>query len=266
MTALPPAGAPDVLYVLDLSAWVHRYWATTQGRAAHGFASFLGRILRERQPAYAAVCADLPFPTFRHDLAPELYKAQRADKEPALLERLRWARELSEDVWGVRVISKRGYEADDLIAALASRAVAQGLRVVIVALDKDLMQLVDDSRVVMWDGREKVWGTSEVHEKFGVYPHQLGDYLALVGDAADNVPGVRSIGPRAARDILEACGDLTTALHQAGAAKGSRGIFESASGWRNALKKHASTARLCRELVALASDAPLPFTVEDCRL
>ena len=266
MTALPLAGGDSVLYVFDLSAWVHRYWATMGGRAAHGWAQFVGRILREQQPTHAVVCADLPFPTFRHDLAPDIYKAQRADKDPALLERLRWARELCEDVWGVRVVSRRGFEADDLIAAATTQAVERGLRVVIVALDKDLLQLVDGERVVMWDAKTQVWGPDEVLAKFGVLPSQLGDYLALVGDKADNVPGVRGLGPKAAQDILRACGDLSTALQRASARKGERGIFESEKGWRTKLARNADTARLCRQLVALASDAPLSCTIDDLRL
>ncbi len=248
---LPPAGAPDVLYVFDLSCWVHRFWATMQHACWRGWAGMLGRVLRERRPGRVAVCADLPFPTFRHELAPDLYKSARLPKEAGLLERLRWCREVPEDVFGVRVVSQRGFEADDIIAALVRAQLADGGRAVIVGLDKDLLQLVDrDRRVVMWDGKAKVWGPHEVHTRWGVWPCQLGDYLALAGDTADNVPGVRGVGPKTAVGILKAHANLDAALAHHPSLRG-----ETAK----------RAARLSRSLVALA-DPVLGFDMEELRV
>src|SRR6185436_140660 len=100
-------------------------------------------------------------------------------------------------------------EADDLIAVAVQKAKEQGLRVVIASSDKDLMQLVDDERVMMWDAmRNRVFGTPEVIEKFGVPPSQVRDLLALVGDTSDNVPGVPGIGPKTAAELLGQFGSL----------------------------------------------------------
>lgn len=255
---LPQSGAPDVLYVLDLACWMHRFWATMKGRAAHGFIDFVGRILRDQQPAFFAVCADLPLPTFRHDLAPDIYKAQRAPKDPTLLERMRWAKEMLDDVYGIRVYTNRNYEADDLIAAVTQHALADGLRVVLLALDKDLMQLVDGERVWMWDGKSQVWGPDEVMQKFGVRPDQLRDYLALVGDTSDNIPGVTGLGPKAAVEILHAFGTLAEAVKQALGVKAT-GLYKHRPRYRSLLREYAEQAMLCQKLVTLAADAPLPY-------
>lgn len=245
---LPPPGARDVLYVFDLSCWAHRFWATMQHACWRGWAGMLRRVLRERMPGRVAVCADLPFPTFRHELAPDLYKAARASKDASLLERLRWCREVTEDVFGVRVVAQRGFEADDLIASLVRAQVAAGGRAVIVGLDKDLLQLVDRARrVVMWDGKARVWGPHEVHARWGVWPCQLGDYLALAGDTADGVPGVRGVGPKGAAALLTRWGTLDAALVGSPVLRG---------------KVRQDAARRARALVALAAPV-LGFGLEE---
>lgn len=265
-TQLPAAGANDTLYVFDLSAWVHRYWATIRYKAAHGFTAFVARIIRDRAPTHAVICADLNAPTFRHKLAPHLYKAQRAEKDPALVARIRWAGEMATDVWGIPVLSKAGFEADDVIASVVKHARRAGLKVVLVALDKDLMQLIDGENVVMWNGKDKVWGVPEVIEKFSVSPSQLGDYLALVGDKADNIPGVPGIGPQAAVTILGACGSLANALVMADRKRGERGIFDAHIGYAGILRKRHEDALLCQKLTALAEDALETLDIEALRL
>lgn len=264
--SLPPSGTPNVLYVFDLSAWVHRYWATIRYKAAHGFVSFMARVIRDRAPSHMVVCADLNVPTFRHKLAPHLYKTQRAEKDPALVARIRWAGEMATDVWGVPVLSRAGFEADDVIASVVKHARKADMKVVLVALDKDLMQLIDGENVVMWNGKDKVWGIEEVVEKFSVTPSQLGDYLALVGDKADNIPGVPGIGPRAAVDILTACGTLDNSLAMADRKRGERGIFDVHIGYAGILKKRHEEAKLCQKLTALADDALETLNLEALRL
>lgn len=261
MTALPEPGSEDVLYVLDLYCWMHRFYRTMGGRAAHGFIEFVGKILRRQEPAYFAVARDLPWPTFRKELAPTIYKAHREPPDPTLLERMRWAHEMLEDVFGVKVYAHKGFEADDLIAALVKQALADGMRVVIVALDKDLLQLVDGERVFMWDGKWQVWGKPEVEAKFGIRPDQLRDYLAIVGDVSDNVPGVKGAGPKAATRMLSKYGSIDNALEQAripGAMKHDKDLA------RLAFNEEALV--LSRKLVTLVDDIPIPFQRQELKV
>jgi len=261
---LPSPGDPETFYLFDLSCWMHRYWATMKGRAAHGFLDFVGRILADRRPSHVAICADLPFPTFRHDLAPELYKATRKEKDPGLLERIRWAREMCEDIHGVHVVAAQGFEADDLLATLTTRAVSAKMKVVMLALDKDMMQLVDGERVWMWDGKAGIVGPEHVVEKFGVLPGQLRDYLALVGDTADGVPGVRGIGTEAATELLRAYPDLDTMLKEALDVK-ANGLFREKPRYRALLRDQAQEAKLYQQLVTLRTDVPIKARLADFR-
>jgi DNA polymerase-1 len=262
-TKLPIPGAPNTIYIVDLHCFVWRFYATTRGRAATSFIEFLSRIIEQQRPSHMAVCADLPHPTFRHALAPKTYKAQRKPAEATLLERLRWSKEMVEDVLGLPVKSLKGYEADDLIASIATRAKAAGMNVVVLALDKDLMQLVDD-KCCLWDGKYLASGPPEVEAKFGVRVDQLRDYLAIVGDAADNVPGIRLAGPHAAIEILKAFGTLEAALE---AAKGSRTshpfFWESRARWHRILREQREQALLSQKLVTLAYDVPLDYDLKD---
>lgn len=263
MTMLPPPGDPNTLYLLDLSCWMYRFWATTQGRCYYFFTEFVTKILRQQRPSHMAVCCDLPWPTFRHALAPkregskEGYKAQRPPPDPTLLERIRWARELLEDAHGLPLFSLRGFEADDIIATLTRRARADGMRVVIVALDKDLMQLVDEG-TVLWDGKHTVVGVPEVIAKFDIRPDQLRDYLAIVGDTADNVPGVRGAGPKAAIEILKEFGSLDEALACAKHPY-DRPFFKHRPRYRELLKADPEAVRLSQKLVTLADDVPIDY-------
>jgi DNA polymerase-1 len=246
-----------------------RYYHTMQGRAAHGFMSFLANVLRDRRPAHVLVCTDLPHPTFRHALAPrregskEGYKAQREGPDATILERLRWSREMIEDVHGIRVMGKRGFEADDLIAAAARFAHEAGMKVVLVALDKDLMQLVSDS-CVMWDGKRSIVGPREVVARFGVRPDQVRDYLAIVGDASDNVPGIAGLGPRAAQEILGDFHTLDMAMEAAQFPYGHP-LWIRRPSYRKKLKTQTAAAALSRKLVTLAYDCIDDIDFEELR-
>ena len=266
---LPEPGAEDAFYIVDLHCWMHRFFATTQGYAAHGFLDFIGRILREQRPSFFAVCGDLPTPTFRHELAKHApnggYKANREagdGPDPMLLERIRWSKEMLEDVHAIRTITKRGYEADDLVATLARGAERRGFRVVVLALDKDLMQLVGE-RVSLWDGKRRMIGPAEVLEKFKVRPDQLRDYLAIVGDGVDNVAGIHGMGPVAAVRLLQEFGSLQNALDVAASAY-QNPFFLRYPRFRTMLREQRESAALSMRLVQLADDA-VEFVIDDYR-
>lgn len=258
MAVLPEQGAPDALYVLDLSCWMHRFFHTIGGRCAHGLVEMVGRIIRDQEPAFMAVACDMRWPTFRHEIAPKIYKANREPPDPTLLERMRWAREMLVDVHGLKLYAKRGFEADDIIATLTRLGLENGMRVVIVGVDKDLMQLVDGERVVMWDGKNRVIGIEEVVERFGVRPDQMRDYLAIVGDTSDNVPGIHGAGPKAAKEILGEFGSLGQAL-ECVRFPYDRPFFMRSPRYRELLVAERARAELSQKLVTLAANVPITF-------
>jgi len=257
MPALPPPGADDVLYLVDIAGWIHRAFhalpplTAPNGEptgATSGVAGALVRLLIDRLPAYLAVAMDPPGPGFRRELFPA-YKAARPPPHPDLGPQIARVRQLVE-AHRIPVLEVPGFEADDAIAAATRRALAVGLRVVIVAQDKDLAQLVGD-RVVLWDGRDRVTGPEEVRGRWGVGPELLGDLLALAGDAVDGVPGVPGIGAKTAADLLQRRGSLEEVLRKAD--------WEPSRTMRAKLRRYAEEARLSRKLVELRADAPIPF-------
>ncbi len=259
-----PAAAPDVLYLVDLSSYVLRAYhaiaplSSPSGEptnAVHGTVTMLERLIRERRPALMAIAMDAGRDTFRREMYAE-YKAHRPPAPPDLVPQLARTEAIVR-AFGVTTYQERGVEADDLIATAVRAAREHGLRAVIVASDKDLMQLVGPD-VVLWDTmRDRVVGPPEVEERFGVRVEQLGDLLSLMGDSSDNVPGVPHVGPKTARELLQKFGTLD-------------GIYEHVAevakkGVRETLAAHEADARISRRLVTLKDDCPIDFDLERLR-
>src|SRR5688572_29448218 len=170
MTVLPEPGASDVLYLIDLSGYVFRAYhalpplSNAKGEPTHatyGMVTMLAKLVEERKPAYLGVAMDSPGRTFR-DAIDARYKAHRPAPPPDLHRQLVGCKERVE-AFRVPIFVEPGIEADDLIAVAVEKAKQQGLRVVIASADKDLMQLIDGARVMMWDAmRDKVYGPAEV--------------------------------------------------------------------------------------------------------
>ncbi len=257
MTALPPVGAADALYIVDLSGYVFRAYhaiaplsspAGEPSHATYGTITMLNRMMDERDPKLMAVAMDSKGPSFRKGID-DAYKANRPPPPEDLSIQMQRVRSLVE-LLGIQVWQQDGFEADDLIATAVRRALAEGLRVVIVSADKDLMQLVGGS-VVMWDTmRNKVYGPAEVAEKFGVGPDKMRDLLALTGDSSDNVKGIPSVGPKTAAKLLEQFGSI-------------EGIYEGLDQLKGKLREnletHRASADLARTLVALRDDLEIVF-------
>lgn len=258
---LPEPGDPEVLYVMDLMGYVFRAYhalppmSTSAGEPTHavyGVTQMLLALVNQQRPQHLAVTLDPPGPSFRHEIFAD-YKANRKERPEDLRAQIDRLEEVIE-AYAIPCFVEARYEADDLIATLVKQARAAGLRVVIVAADKDLLQLVGDG-VIMYDTmRERVFGPEETELKLGVPPHQVVDYLAMVGDSSDNVPGVKSIGPKTASKLL--------ADHQT-----LDGIYENVDGLksksqRTKLTEQKDQAYLSRELVQLRDDAPITLDVE----
>jgi DNA polymerase-1 len=263
-TAIFEAGSPDVLYVIDFSGYVFRAYhaiAPLNGptgeptQAVFGTVNMLERLVRQRRPALLAVAMDSKTQTFRKEIYAE-YKAHRPPPPPDLAQQMQRSREIVE-AFNIPIFQKDGFEADDLIAAAVAQAREHSMRVVVVSADKDLMQLIGDD-VQLWDTmRDKVFGPEEVLERFGVPVHQVRDWLALTGDASDNIPGVPSVGPKTARDLLVEFGTID-------------GVYEhldriAKKGLRDKLTENHAAALLSRELVTLRIDVSVVFEPEKLR-
>ncbi|MEO6324695.1 MAG: DNA polymerase I, partial [Thermoanaerobaculia bacterium] len=250
-----------ILALIDASGYLYRAFHAIRGlsgpggrptNAVYGFAMMLRKLRADRNPGAMAVCFDRKERTFRHDMDVN-YKAQRQAMPDELVPQIEDAKALCRAL-GLSVVEEPGWEADDLIAALAERASRAGLRVEIASADKDLFQLVEDDRIVIWHPtQERVLNAEGVKEFFGVPPERVVDVLALMGDASDNIPGVAGIGEKGARELVLAFGSLDEIYAHLADVKGKR---------RDCLVAGRESAFQSRELVKLRRDAPVGL-IED---
>lgn len=223
--------------------------------AAFGVARLVRRLLDQHQPDRVAFVMDTG-ESHRYDLYPE-YKAQRASMPDDLRACMPHAVELIEAM-GVPVIKAPGWEADDVIGTLAQKGADAGMEVVIVAMDKDFHQLIQPGVRILNPGRggpsavEEHWiDDTNAAERLGVPADRTIDYLALVGDSSDNVPGAKGIGPKSAAYLIARYPDIESMIAAADEIGGKRG---------QALAECADMIRLSRELVTIRKDVPLELT------
>jgi len=203
------------LYIVDGYAFAYRaYYALIRSPlinskgfptgAIYGFANYLLRLIEAYGCPYLAVAMDSSGPTFRH-AAYEQYKANREAMPDDLKQQMPRIFELL-DAFNIPVVKKDGFEADDIVASLTKRALSEGFEVFLVTKDKDLMQLIGPNVTMLAPDGSGVFSPMkprDVLDKMGVPPEKILDYLALVGDSSDNIPGVLGIGPKGAAKILE---------------------------------------------------------------
>jgi DNA polymerase-1 len=258
------------LYLLDGHALIYRAFfamisrplTTSSGEntsAPFGLARFLIRLMEDHDPDYVGVVLDAG-DSYRTEVFPE-YKATREKMPDEMAASLPRVREIVE-AFRVPVIEIPDWEADDVIGTLARQAATRGVRTVIVSGDKDFYQLVDEMTHLLNPGRGGPAGVDEeritpenASERLGVPPRHVTDYLALIGDSSDNVPGVRGIGKKTAPGLIEQFGDLEHILAHAGEIEGKR--------VREALLAHPDAARLSKELVTIRLDAPIELDLDD---
>ncbi|HEX8064450.1 MAG TPA: DNA polymerase I, partial [Allosphingosinicella sp.] len=229
--------------------------------AVYGYTTMLWKLAeslhKEEGPTHLAVIFDAGSHTFRNDMF-EGYKAQRPPPPPDLVPQFPLIRDATR-AFSLPCIEEDGLEADDIIACYSKAALAAGWRVTIVSSDKDLMQLVEDGKLDLYDTmNDRRIGRDYVIEKFGVPPEKLGEVLALMGDSVDNIPGVPGVGPKTAAQLIQQYGDVEAVLAHAEEIKKPK--------LKQNLIEHAEAARMSRELVKLVCDAPLPEPLEDLEM
>ena len=257
------------VHLVDASLYVFRAWHSIPNdftdvdghpvNAVHGFTRFLLDLLERERPSHIAIAFDESLTSsFRNALYPE-YKAHRA-LPPAELERqFVYCREVAATL-GLTVLTDTGFEADDLIGSAVHVLAGFEYGAVIVSADKDFGQLVNDD-VEQWDfARGQRWDAHGVKQRLGVRPDQVADYLALTGDAVDNIPGVPGIGAKTAAILLAHFGTLEALLARADEVAFLRMRGSAAASAR--LREHAALARLSRSLTEIARHAPVPTTLE----
>lgn len=258
----------DTLYLLDSYGLIYRSYfafvshpltnkAGENVSALYGFFRSLAMILKTYRPQYFLAAFDSRTPTFRHEWYPE-YKATR-DKTPEDLHAQIPHIEKILTTLGIACLRKDGFEADDIIATLARRAEKEGRRCVIISGDKDLAQLVGDFVSVLKPDKSEALahcGIEEVKEHWGVAPVQMLDYLSLIGDSADNIPGVKGIGPKTAVKLLQDYGTLDSVYEHIDAITGAT---------QKKLAAGKDSAYFSKKLITLAADVPIEGTLEDYR-
>ncbi len=251
------------LYLLDGSSYIYRAYygirdLVTSGDmptdAIFGFTKMLLNLLQDHNPDYLAVVFDGPREaTFRRELYPE-YKANRSAMPEDLVPQIEYIRKVLQAL-NIPILEANGFEADDVIATLAHRQAAAGLKVTVVTSDKDLMQIVNDRICLLDTMKDKCSGPQEVLARFGILPELVTDVMGLAGDTSDNIPGVPGIGEKTAAELVRRFGSLEDVLKWKSLVNGRKR--------RENLQAHAEQARLSKTLATVRYDVPLEISLVD---
>jgi len=248
-------------YLIDGSAYIYRAFfalpalSNAKGiptNAVYGFTTMLLKILRERKPDCLAITFDEKGPTHRHEEFKE-YKAHRPPMPEGMSAQIPFIHKVVE-AFGIPVVRKAGYEADDLIGTLARKAEAAGCDVVIVTGDKDMYQLLTGAVRIYDPVKDKWAGEAECREKFGVEPARVVEVMGLMGDATDNIPGVKGIGEKTAVKLIHEYGTIEELLRHADTITPPR--------IKTLLAEQAENARLSRKLATIHTDCPVEFDAQ----
>jgi DNA polymerase I len=254
------------LFLLDAYALIFRsYYAfiknpriTSKGfntSAIFGFLLTLEDVLSRQNPTHIAVVFDPPGPNFRHELFPS-YKANRDATPEDIKLAVPYIKRLLE-AFDIPVIEVAGYEADDVIGTLAVKASEAGYKTYMMTPDKDYAQLVTEN-ILMYkparNGNEaEIWGPQEIFREYGVRPSSITDYLGLMGDSSDNIPGAPGIGPKTARKLIEEFGDIENLIGNIGKLQGKQ---------KEAIEQNIEQVLLSKKLATIEKNVPVEFHEE----
>ncbi len=256
-------------YLIDAHNFLHRNYhalpklSTSTGLevgALYGFLRWILKMLKTQRPDYVAVCFDSPGGCARRKALFPAYKANRERPDDALVRQLNLARDLVAQL-GLSVVAQDGIEADDLMAFLARQAAKAQVPSVLVTSDKDVYQFLNEWISIWPSGKDAIKGPEAAVERFGIAPQFLPDYLALVGDASDNIPGAAGIGPKGAVELIQKFGHLEDILRAA-----HNGDPQLKSLQAKKVLASEGSALLSKQLVVLDNSLSLPFILDDYRV
>lgn len=248
------------LYLIDATAFCYRAFYAIGGlstsfgqstNAIYGFVTILNKIIKEKKPEHIIACFDVSRDTFRAKKFAE-YKIQRPPMPDGLSSQIPFIKKIV-SAYGISIIEKSGFEADDIIATIAQRAKAEGFSVIIVSSDKDILQLVDENIIVFnpYKNGGFIYDTQKVIERFGVSPKCIPDIIALMGDDVDNIPGVHGIGEKTATDLIKRAGSLKGLLADINAVPQEK--------IRKQITENRDTIKLSHELALLDKEVDIDF-------
>lgn len=253
------------LYLIDGNSYVYRAYYAIRGlstsnglptNAIYGFTNMLLKIIREKKPDGIIVSFDSPVPTERHRIYEE-YKAHRPETPGDLIEQLPYIRRMI-SAFNIRIFEVPGYEADDILGTIAKKAESEEIEVFIVTGDKDMLQLVDD-RVKVYDPmKDKVLDEESIRERFGVGAERITEFMALTGDAVDNIPGIKGIGEKTAKELLAEFESIDDLLKNTDRIKKDK--------LRKLVSENADIVRLSQKLATLDISVPIDIPLEEFRL
>jgi len=257
--------ASGKLLLIDGQAFCYRAFyavrdlANSKGEptnAIYGFITMLKKLIQKESPDYIAVCFDRKEKTFRHDKF-ENYKAHRKPMPEPLIEQIPHIKEYVH-ASHIATFELPGYEADDLIGTLAHKAKKEGCDVLIATNDKDAYQLIEDQIYVLNPVTEEVFDEEKVKEKFGgLTPRQVIDYMGLMGDASDNIPGVPGIGEKTALTLIQEHGSVESLYKHLDEVKGKT---------QKVLKENENLATLSKDLATIDCQVPIDFELEKMKV
>lgn len=250
------------LYLIDGNSLVYRAFFAIRGltnskgfptNAIYGFTNMLLKIMREKKPDGIVVSFDSPVPTERHRIF-EAYKAHRPETPGELVQQLPYIRKII-SAFNIKIFEVPGYEADDLLSTIAKKAEEEDVNVFLVTGDKDMLQIVDN-RIMIYDPmKDKVLDEEYVKERFGVGPERVPEFMALTGDAVDNIPGIKGIGEKTAKELLSGFKSLDELLVHTEMIKKER--------LRNLINENAEIARLSKQLATVDTSVPIDVDVNE---
>lgn len=266
----------DVLLLVDAHAIIYRaYYAfpdhlrTSQGQlvnAAFGFTRILLTAIKNLEPTYLAVLFDHPEPTFRHEEY-EDYKAHREEMPEDLQPQISIVKNIVKTL-NIPQFELEGYEADDLLGTLSRQAAEIKQKTIIVTGDKDIFQLINDFTHVWLPGRgrkpDQEYERQAVKADLGVYPEQVVDLKALMGDSSDNIPGIYGVGPKTATKLLDEFGSLEALYEGVAEAEKYPDLLKGAL--LKKLRESQEDAFLSQKLAKIDQEAPIELELKKCRV
>ena len=259
------------IFLLDASSYIFRAFyaipplnhsAGLPTNAIFGFTNILLRFLKQYQPVYAAVALDAGRTTFRNRMFAD-YKGNRREPPAALLPQFPYFRQVLEGL-NLPILELPGYEADDIIATACATMADQDCEFVVVSGDKDLMQLVSE-RIRLLDSAKDRWiGAAEVKSKFGVVPDKVIQVMGLMGDAVDNIPGIKGIGEKTAIALIQQFETLENLFNRLDEV--ATLTLRGAARVRKILEDGKGAAFLSRDLAAVKRNVPLTMQLDDFKL
>ena len=253
------------VYLIDGNSYAYRAFyairelSTSRGfstNAIYGFTNMLLKIIREKNPDGIVVSFDSPVPTKRHAMF-EKYKAHRPETPHGLIEQMPYIKKLI-SAFHIKTFEMPGYEADDIIGTVSKRLASKGISVFIVTADKDMLQLVDSNIKIYDPVKDKILNDEYVKDKFGVGPERITEFMALTGDAVDNIPGIKGVGEKTAKELLSNVSSLEELLENPNLVKKEK--------LRRLVAENTDMVRLSQRLATIDTSVPLDFQMEEIRL